>query len=203
MKSVEVVGPLVACSALNRVVLCCGALFSILLFGLSSPAEAERVRRNSVPVARCKEFARSIFKPCVCSQQVPRRIKYRPTLRECGGRSAAILFGEFANSFSVVLRDNQNRDRWPASGYNGCSAIETEAGLSKCSAFKCQDVLRVNSSSAGSGTQQICCFGERASSPLMRGATRLTIKLRDVPGAGTDPLLRICLNKFNPRLPLN
>lgn len=180
-----------------------GAVLLTGSFFFAELAEAQRIRARAVPEARCKEFKQSVFKPCICSQEVPRRIKYRPTLRECGGRSAAILFGEFANSFSVVLRDNQNRDRWPARGYNGCTAEETEAGLNKCSAFKCQDVLRVSSSSAGNGSQQICCFGERASSPIMRGATRMTIKLRDIPGSGTDPLLRVCLNQFNPRLPLN
>lgn len=179
-------------------------LIAVLISALAPhPLHAERVRASKVPVATCKEFAGSIFKPCICSSKVPNTIKYRPSLKECGGKAAAILFGEYANSFSVVLRDNQNRDRVPASGYHGCSQAETDAGLNKCSAFKCQVVLKTSSSSVGSGSQQICCFGESGRSPILAGASRMTLKIRDVPGSTFDPLLRVCLNKFNPNRPLN
>jgi hypothetical protein len=127
---------------------------------------------------------------------VPADISYEPTSAVCDGKAAATLRGRFASSFSVVLRDKMNRDRWPAAGYNGCSAAETELGLNRCSAFKCQKVIR-------SKNQQTCCFGEVGTSRIMAGATRMTVKLRDLPNSRFDPLLRVCLNKFSPRLKLN
>lgn len=167
-----------------------------------SASYAEKPRAKAL-VANCKEFAASVFKPCVCPKKVPVTIKYRPAVEECGGKAAAILSGSYTTSYSVVLRDNQNRDRWPASGYHGCSAAEVELGLNKCSAFKCQKVLRKNISSVQSGPQQICCFGEPGTSKIMRGATRMTIKLKDDPTSGNDPLVRICLQDFSPHKDLN
>jgi hypothetical protein len=158
---------------------------------------------DGVPAARCKEFQSSVFKPCVCNDDAPREIKYRPAMPECGGDAASVLFGSYASAYSVVLRDNQNRDRWPASGYNGCTAKEVADGLAKCSAFKCQRVRRVNRSSAGVGPQTICCYGEAGRSPIMRGATRMTIKLRNDPNSGNDPLVRVCLQDFSPLKSLN
>lgn len=151
---------------------------------------------SSIPDANCKEFPGSIFKPCICADEVPSDIKFRPSLAACGGDAAAILTGSFASSFSVVLRDSQNRDRWPLSGYNGCSAAEVELGLNKCSAFKCQRTIRT----AGQFT---CCFGEPGRSSIMAPATRMTIKLKDLPTATTDPLLRVCLPGFDPVKNLN
>ena len=155
------------------------------------------------PDAKCKEFKNSVFKPCICAAKVPQTIKYRPSLQECKGDAAAILTGNVSRSYSVVLRDRQNRDRWPASGYNKCSAAETELGLNKCSAFKCQKVLRVSTSSVYEGPQQICCFGEPGTHKIMKGASRLTIKLKDVPESNLDPLVRVCLNQFSPKQDLN
>ena len=151
---------------------------------------------NKVPTAKCKEFPGSRFANCICASEVPANIKYRPSYEACGGDAAAILSGGYAGAYSVVLRDSQNRDRWPASGYGGCSAAQVEAGLNKCSAFKCQSVKRI----AGA---QVCCFGEPGSSKIMAGATRMTIKLRDLPGSKLDPLLRICLPGFDPTDNLN
>ncbi len=181
-------------------------LLAILLCAISlAPHHADAARRRAakIPVATCKEFAGSIFKPCICHDRVPKSIKYRPAVKECGGDAGAILSGEFAGSYSVVLRDNQNRDRVPAFGYQGCSAAEVELGLNKCSAFKCQKVVKTNSSSVLSGPQQICCFGEPGKNRILAGATRLTIKLRDIPGSTNDPLVRVCLNTFNPKKSLN
>ena len=176
--------------------------FSILI--APSTVRAERaLPAVDIPDATCKEFPNSIFKPCVCYDRVPEEIKYRPAMKECGGDAAAILFGELSSSYSVVLRDNQNRDRIPASGYNNCTPAESEKGLNKCSAFKCQKVIRTSKSSAGTGSQQICCFGEAGSNRIMAGATRMTIKLRDLPNSMFDPLVRICLNTFSPKKKLN
>ncbi len=163
----------------------------LLLAGATTSAIAQ-----NLPEAKCKEFRGSRFKPCICAAEVPNSIQYRPTLAACGGKAAAILSGSFASAFSVVLRDKQNRDRWPAANYNGCSAAETALGLNKCSAFKCQEVIKASG-------EQICCFGEPGTSRIMRGASRMTIKFRDIPNAGNDPLARICLSGFSPRRNLN
>ena len=148
-----------------------------------------------VPNATCNE---SVFKPCVCSDDVPVEVKYRPTLAACNGKAAVILEGDWANSFSVVFRDRLNRDRYPSSGYNGCTA--TEAGgvapPNKCSAFKVQKKIR----SAG---KTIHCFGNKGSDKILSKVTRLTVKLRDVPNGSTDPLARLCLKRFTATLPLN
>lgn len=159
-------------------------------------ANAEKRARALTPRATCKEFRHSIFKPCVCYDRVPKTIQYFPKSTECGGKAAAILSGPFAGAFSVVLRDKMNRDRWPASGYNGCSEKETKLGLNKCSAFKCQKVID------GVGSQT-CCFGEKGTSKIMAGATRMTLKLKDIPNSTKDPLVRVCLNRFSPKLNLN
>ena len=177
------------------------ALFLLSLV-LAPAADAQRaLHARKIPQATCKEFPSSIFQPCICDFKVPKTIKYRPSLNECGGDAAAILGGQFGNSYSVGLRDNQNRDRWPASGYQGCSAAEVEAGLNKCSAFKCQKVIRRKDSRGRN--EQVCCFGERGSSPIMAAASRMTIKLRDIPSATNDPLVRVCLQDFEPTVKLN
>lgn len=179
-------------------------LFTIFAFLLLvSPANALRKQRAKAPNATCKEFPGSIFKPCICEKKVPKTIQYRSAIPECKGDAAAILSGDYASSYSVVLRDSQNRDRFPPTGYQGCSAAEVEKGLNKCSAFKCQKVIKTNKSSVLTGKQQICCFGEPGSSRILGGATRLTIKIRDIPNSTNDPLLRVCLAGFDPDKPLN
>ena len=178
-------------------VIVCLTVISLLIGSSDALAAKKKPRpRDEVPEATCKEFPGSIFKPCVCADQVPATIKYRPALKRCGGRAAAILSGPYFNSFSVVLRDSQNRDRWPAVGYNGCTQEQADEGLTECSAFKCQDSFR-------SDGQYVCCFGEAGTNPIMAGATRMTIKVRDVPTATNDPLVRICLNGFDADVPLN
>lgn len=178
-------------------------VFSVVAQFTNPPLASAERRAARFPEAKCKEFAKSVFKPCICPSKVPATIQFRPSLKECKGKAAAILSGNVAKSYSVVLRDKQNRDRWPASGYHSCSAAETELGLNKCSAFKCQKVLRVSSSSVKEGSQQICCFGEAGTSPIMKGATRMTIKLRDIPDSNQDPLIRVCLNNFSVKQDLN
>lgn len=163
-----------------------GLFLALLAFSVAAEPIA-------LPAARCNE---SVFKPCICSSSVPSDIKYRPRLRQCGGNAAAILEGDFANSFSVVLRDRLNRDRYPAVGFNGCNTAAAALGLARCSAYKCQKVIR-------NPGQTICCFGDSGDSAVLSKATRLTIKLRDVPNASTDPLARICLNGFDSNRKLN
>lgn len=148
-----------------------------------------------VPPARCNE---SVFKPCICAPAVPAEVKYRPRLAACGGKAAVILEGEWASAFSVVFRDRQNRDRYPSSGYNGCTAAEAGgvAPPNRCSAFKVQRRIRESG-------RTIHCFGNRGTDTILAKASRLTVKLRDVPMSSMDPLARICLRGFSPRVPLN
>jgi hypothetical protein len=86
--------------------------------------------------ARCGgEFG---FRRCICVPDVPSSIRYRPAVAECNGNAAIILYDEYEDSFSVVVRDSQNRDRWPESGFNGCSLelATSENPPNRCSAFK-------------------------------------------------------------------
>ena len=148
-----------------------------------------------IPEARCNE---SVFKPCICPSIVPEDIKFRPRLAACGGKAAVILSGEWASSYSVVLRDRLNRDRYPSSGYNGCSAAEAggEFPPNKCSAFKVQRKIRKDN-------KVIHCFGNKGTDKILVKASRLTIKLKDVPGSSLDPLARVCLQDYSAKVNLN
>lgn len=155
----------------------------------------ESVHGIDLPPATCNE---SVFRPCICAESVPDEVKYRPRLAECGGNAAVILEGEWASAFSVVFRDRLNRDRYPTSGYNGCTAAEA-GGLAppnRCSAFKVQRKIRQEG-------RVVHCFGNRGTDSILRKASRLTVKLKDVPTSSTDPLARICLKGFSPRRSLN
>lgn len=153
------------------------------------------VHAIEIPAAQCNE---SVFKPCICPRAVPADVKYRPRLAACGGNAAVILEGEWAAAFSVVLRDRQNRDRYPSFGYNGCTKAEAGgvAPANRCSAFKVQRKIRT-------ATGVIHCFGNKGTDKILAKASRLTVKLKDVPTSSQDPLARICLNGFSPRRSLN
>jgi hypothetical protein len=135
-----------------------------------------------------------IFKPCVCSRDVPIDVQYRPSVKECGGNAGVMLYGKYLSVFSVVVRDRENRDRWPVSGYNGCSfaLANSSAPPARCSAFKVQGKVRVGAGTADEGL--LHCFGDDGYSALMRNVVRVTAKLRDIPGSSADPLERWCLN---------
>lgn len=138
------------------------------------------------------------FKRCICAEDVPGSIQYRPSVAECNGNAAAILYDNYAEAFSVVVRDSQNRDRWPASGFNGCSAqlSNSDSPPNKCSAFKVQDKFAILD-----GAAVVHCFGASGYSALFSDAVRLTIKLENVPNSNDDPLVRVCL--ISGDLPLN
>jgi hypothetical protein len=172
--------------ALNRI---------IILTSMVSFISTQSARAIELPPAKCNE---SVFKPCICARSVPTDVKYRPRLAACGGNAAVILEGEWASAFSVVFRDRQNRDRYPSFGYNGCSAAEAGgfAPPNRCSAFKVQRQIRLDGST-------IHCFGNRGTAKILAKASRLTVKLKDVPTSSQDPLARICLNGFSAGLPLN
>jgi hypothetical protein len=166
--------------------------FVLLILGL---VPFSNIQAIELPPARCNE---SVFKPCICAKSVPAEVKYRPRLAECGGKAAVILEGEWADAFSVVFRDRQNRDRYPSFGYNGCTAAEAGgvAPPNRCSAFKVQKKIREDG-------RVIHCFGNKGSDKILAKASRLTVKLKDVPTSSTDPLARICLNGFSAKKLLN
>jgi hypothetical protein len=173
-------------------------LCKLALLTLSSVAlivPLQNARAIELPAARCNE---SVFKPCICAKSVPTEVKYRPRLAECGGKAAVILEGEWASAFSVVFRDRQNRDRYPSFGYNGCTASEAGgvAPPNRCSAFKVQRKIREEG-------RTIHCFGNKGTDKILAKASRLTVKLRDVPTSSMDPLARICLKNFSARVSLN
>jgi len=140
-----------------------------------------------------------VFAPCVCAKDVSRRVQYRPSVKECGGKAAIILSGKYLNVFSVVVRDWENKDRWPVEGVNNCSSFERDTlGLNKCSVFKVQSVIGV---SHPKGDAEVHCLGASGYSTLFRRVVRITAKLQDVPGSNKDPLERLCL--WGPSEPLN
>lgn len=140
------------------------------------------------------------FKACVCYQDVAREVQYRPAVAECGGNAAVALTGKYADIFSTVVRDSENRDRFPEnSDFGGCTAFERdELGLNKCSAFKVQQQIRIGS---GRDRGRLHCLGAPGSSSLFARVTRITAKLADAPNSSNDPIVRWCLRK--PTLPLN
>jgi hypothetical protein len=133
------------------------------------------------------------FRPCVCHQDVPSVVQYRPSVKECGGAAAIILSGRYKDIFSVVVRDRENKDRWPPQGINNCTAYQRDVlALHKCSAFKAQKVINVDDAR---GDASVHCLGASGSSTLFRRVVRMTAKLADVPNSTADPLARWCLVK--------
>jgi hypothetical protein len=152
-------------------------------------------RMPRLPIDYCQHGR---FAPCVCPQDVAREMQYRPAISECNGNAGVLLTGKYTNLFSVVVRDTENRDRWPLAGFGDCTAYERdELGLNKCSAFKVQK--RVNLKFRGAPAS-LHCFGASGYSTLFKRVVRVTGKIADRPGNG-DPLARWCLKR--PNSPLN
>ena len=199
-------------------------LISLLLLALSitstivaegrvprQPASAKRVwtvaqildeKRRDKPKKPISYCNGGRFKPCVCHYDVAREMQYRPSVEECGGNAAIALTGKYANIFSAVVRDRDNRDRFPeaGSGYGGCSfeLANSENPPNYCSAFKAQSVLRIGS---GADRGRLYCLGASGYSTTFKNVARVTAKLADKPGSSEDPIVRWCLIK--PTLPLN
>lgn len=152
-----------------------------------------------VPGASCNE---SRFSPTVCWYDVPSDVKYRPNYNSCGGKAAILMSGAFVNSFSAVLRDRENRDRYPpckrsGSNYGNCSFYQCDTlGLNQCSAFKCQKTFYEG---GGKTRTKVCCLGDKGTSSLLRGATRITVKATINPAS----LVRLSLKNNDPTQPLN
>ncbi len=151
-------------------------------------AEPRRGGNGGTP--RCGgEFG---FRRCLCVEDVPSSIRYRPSIVECNNNAGAILYGDYAEAFSIVVRDSQNKDRWPAagSGFGGCSfsVANSESPPNSCSAFKVQDKFRILD-----GNAMVHCFGSSGYSDLFSDVVRMTIKLSDDPFSSNDDIDRICL----------
>jgi hypothetical protein len=154
---------------------------------------------NVEDVNKPKYCQGGVFKPCVCPSQVTKAVQYRPAVKECRGNAAIILSRKYLNAYSAVVRDYENKDRWPPQGVNGCSSYERDIlGLNKCSVFKVQKVVGVEDENDDA---EIQCLGASGYSTLFRRVSRITIKLRDVPNSNADPLERLCL--IGPNKPLN
>lgn len=139
------------------------------------------------------------YKPCVCARDVSKLVQYRPAIAQCGNNAGVVFSGKYLHIYSVVVRDTLNRDRFPERpGFNGCSASQYQAGLSRCSAFKVQKIIRVNNEN---GDAEVHCFGDSGYSRLFRQASRITVKFKDIPSSHADPLERLCLQ--GPRKALN
>lgn len=186
------------------------ALFALLnLVAFDSSAQAKKVwtpeeilaerKLNSKDKKKPKYCQGGAFKPCVCPRDVTKRVQYRPAVSVCGGDAAIILSGSYLSAFSAVVRDGENKDRWPVNGANGCTPYETNVlGLNKCSVFKVQKIVGVEDPEADA---EIHCLGASGYSTLFRRVTRITIKISDIPGTNDDPLARLCL--AGPTKPLN
>jgi len=133
------------------------------------------------------------FARCICTPDVPSYVRYRPSIVECNGNAGAILSGRLLNVFSIVVRDSQNRDRWPeaGSGFGGCnfSLANSESPPNACSAFKVQNRFYV-----ANETAEVHCFGASGYSNIFADAVRLTAKLSDDPFSNNDDIERYCLN---------
>ncbi len=156
--------------------------------------------RAFTPIVRNPRYTQGgVFKPCVRSTDVPSIAQYRPAMAECGNKAAIVLSGKYKDVFSIVVRDRENKDRWPAQGINGCSAYQRDIlALNKCSAFKTQKVIDVEDDR---GDATVHCLGASGYSTLFKRVTRMTAKLADVPNSHADPLVRWCLK--GPTVPLN
>lgn len=162
-------------------------------------AEILSERKTPVTVQSPKFCQGGAFKPCICPADVTKLVQYRPAVKECQGRAAIVLSGKYTSVYSAVVRDRENKDRWPPEGANGCTKHERDdLGLNKCSVFKVQKVIEVEDDN---GPAKVECLGASGYTPLFKNVRRITIKLRDVPGSNTDPLLRLCL--VGPKDPLN
>lgn len=195
---------------IRRISLIAAVLAAFIFAGLaSSQAQAKRVwtaeeilaerKLNKKEKKKPKYCQGGAFKPCVCPRDVTAKVQYRPSVKECGGAAAIILSGKYLSAFSAVVRDYENKDRWPVNGTSGCTPYETHVlGLNKCSVFKVQKTVGVEDPTADA---EIHCLGASGYSTLFRRVTRITIKIADIPGTTDDPLARLCLAGANK--PLN
>jgi len=163
--------------------------------GTVTVAEIMEQRDTTTPdVKKPRYCSGGVFKPCVCAKDVTKRVLYRTSVRECGRKAAIILTGSYAQSFSVVLRDAENKDRVPfATTVNGCSfaLAQSVSPPNRCSVFKAQKVIKL---SDDRGPVRVHCMGASGGSAFGKRARRMTVKLADSPNDSNDPIARLCLN---------
>lgn len=161
---------------------------------LCATAVVAQTRLNPSENCRCGRT----FRKAVCPQDVPEEVSYRPNYAACGNKAAILMRGAYLKSFSVVVRDSLNRDRFPlpGSGYGSCSKqlASSVAPPKRCSAFKAasETIAEIE----GVPTR-VVCFPESGRSKIFRDVRRLTIKVKN--SAAT--IRRFCLN--GPRVDLN
>lgn len=128
------------------------------------------------------------FEPCICWPSVPKSVSYVPSERLCKGNAAIILRKDMFSAFSAVVRDKENRDRWP----------DESCEQNYCSVFKTQRkfVRFVNGVK-----EKVLCLGAPGTSRLFKNVVRITIKVSDVPGKdGKKDLRRMCLRSPTKKL---
>lgn len=132
------------------------------------------------------------FKPCICASTLSKSIRYHPAEPACNGNAAILLRAPYLSLFSVVVRDNQNKDRWPPQGANGCSQelTDSKSPPARCSVFKVQRKLTrlINGK-----RERVNCLGAPGSSSLFANVQRITAKFNDVPDSFDDKIERWCI----------
>ena len=126
-----------------------------------------------------------------CSRYMPEGLSYQPSLDVCEGKAAAVVWGRFKNSFSVVARDAQGGDRDPCprtrSNPNNC-------GTNQSSPYKVQkEVLASITRKDIPYSARILCFKESGSSMPFKFVRRLTVKIHNPVQSDSD-VARVCLS---------
>lgn len=158
-----------------------------------SEAATKKKRKRKKRVDYCQGQR---FKPCICWEDVPRAVRYKPSDDRCplstypgdGQNHVAsiVLSGDYFNAFSAVVRDGENSDRSPCES-SICTEAECELGLTKCSRWKIQTGFREP------GIRGLC-LGASGFSEVFEGIRRITVKLRDLRGTADEPYIRrLCL----------
>lgn len=146
---------------------------------------------SPTPEVKAPEFCQfGRFEPCVCWQVVPETVSYKPAEPACRGNAAVITRGNFLNVFSVVVRDKENRDRWP----------NPNCETNSCSVFKTQKKFV---RTVRGVKEKVWCLGAPGRSSLFKNVVRITIKVSDKinPKTGLKDLRRFCLK--SPKAKLN
>lgn len=135
-----------------------------------------------------------VFKPCICASSLSKSIRYHPAEPECGGNAAVLLRAPYLSLFSVVVRDVENKDRWPPNGANGCSRelASSKSPPNRCSVFKVQKKF-TRMVDNGSKRERVNCLGAPGSSSLFARVQRITAKFNDVPDSSNDQIERWCI----------
>lgn len=131
----------------------------------------------------------NVFAWGTCDKKTPDGVTYVPTLTQCEGKAAIILYGKFLTSFSAVVRDCNNDDRDP------CHKTVNTCAANSASPYKAQTILKAliyNPRKDLNGQAQIFCLKERGDSKVYKLVRRITIKLRN-PVRKPGDFFKFCL----------